>query len=955
MKKPYRIKKNEKHQLTGILMILSLFYYSFTLSQYYSSGQDPASTKWMQINTKNFQVIFPENFKKQANELANNMETVYDYVSFSLKNKPKKVSVILHNQSVTSNATVVWAPKRMDFYTCPPQNIYPQKWLEQLALHEYRHVVQVDKINQGFSKILYYIFGEQITGGILGLYIPFWFLEGDAVATETALSNAGRGRVPSFNMKLRTQILEKGIYSYDKAVFGSYKDYVPNHYILGYHIVAMARKNYGTNIWSAAIDKTARYPFMITPFNKGIKTVSGLSKTKLYKDIMNELDSSWRKQKKSTPLSDYVLFSKNENKFYTDYRNPLYLNDSSIITQRSGLDDINRFVLVRKNYSDEILFTPGILFDVNISFSNGKICWSEKGYDERWHNRSYAEIKIYDIEEKQLIKLTSKSRYFAPCLSKKGDKIVSVHVSPENHYSLVILNSKTGELLREYRSPTNDFFITPVWDNNDSKIITIILNEKGKSLVMIDPDNNDMTSLVPHSATEISKPRVKGKYVFFTASYSGIDNIYAVDTSDLKIYQVTSSKFGATDIQFSPDGKKIVYSDYSVNGYRLVEAIFNPVNFKPLNTVTDNSVKLFASISEQEIGIVDFESIIETNYEVKRYRKFPHLFNIHSWAPLSIDVDNIEINPGLSLMSQNKLSSTFLNMGYKYNVNEETGKYFLNLDYEGLYPIFNIKLAKGKRSHYYKDENNQSRSFTWDETNIETGIRVPLNLTRGKYYRLLQPQLSSTYTYYNYGSQVHGIPDANFRTLEYRISGYNQIKTSQKDIYPQWGQILDLNFRHTPFGGSDIGDILAAESRLFFPGLFKHQSINIYAAFQRRNNTGTYQFGDLVNYPKGYTGQSNDSLCSFSVNYDLPLFYLDLRLGSLIYLKRIRANIFYDYGEGWNRGQRNIYRSHGTAVLCNLHLLRFVAPIEIGARFIYVPEYSDFKTELLFGINFSDL
>ena len=53
-------------------------------------------------------------------------------------------------------------------------------------------------MNKGFTKVLSYILGEQAPGGVLGLYIPSWFLEGDAVSTETALSNSGRGRTCAF-------------------------------------------------------------------------------------------------------------------------------------------------------------------------------------------------------------------------------------------------------------------------------------------------------------------------------------------------------------------------------------------------------------------------------------------------------------------------------------------------------------------------------------------------------------------------------------------------------------------------------------------------------------------------------------------------------------------------------------------------------------------------------------
>ena len=72
-----------------------------------------------------------------------------------------------------------------------------------------------------------YALGEQAVAAVLGAYLPLWFIEGDAVAVETGLSNSGRGRVPSFSMEFRAQLAETGHYSYDKAVNGSYRKLYP--------------------------------------------------------------------------------------------------------------------------------------------------------------------------------------------------------------------------------------------------------------------------------------------------------------------------------------------------------------------------------------------------------------------------------------------------------------------------------------------------------------------------------------------------------------------------------------------------------------------------------------------------------------------------------------------------------------------------------------------------------
>ena len=151
-----------------------------SVAQYYSTGQEPASIRWKQIKTEHVKLIFPDYYEARARKLVSFLDSTYAYSGTSLDYSPKRIPVIMHTQSAKSNAVVAWAPKRMEFYTMPPQDMYAQPWLEQLSIHEYRHVVQIEKLNQGPTKVLSWLFGQQGTGAVLGLYVPLWFMEGMA-------------------------------------------------------------------------------------------------------------------------------------------------------------------------------------------------------------------------------------------------------------------------------------------------------------------------------------------------------------------------------------------------------------------------------------------------------------------------------------------------------------------------------------------------------------------------------------------------------------------------------------------------------------------------------------------------------------------------------------------------------------------------------------------------------
>ena len=198
-----------------IPLLLLVIFNNISFAQYFNTGQDPASIRWKELQSKNFHFIYPDYYESAAQKLAGTLEQVYPFGSYTLEHNPDRFPVILHTQTIQSNGLIAWAPRRAEFYTMPDQSIYPQDWLRQLALHEFRHIVQINKVNDELPGWIKTIFGEQVTALFFGGYLPWWLIEGDAVVTETSLSNYGRGRLPSFLMEHQAQCVEKGIFSYD--------------------------------------------------------------------------------------------------------------------------------------------------------------------------------------------------------------------------------------------------------------------------------------------------------------------------------------------------------------------------------------------------------------------------------------------------------------------------------------------------------------------------------------------------------------------------------------------------------------------------------------------------------------------------------------------------------------------------------------------------------------------
>jgi hypothetical protein len=96
-------------------------------------------------------------------------------------------------------------------------------------------------------------------------------------------------------------------------------------------------------------------------------------------------------------------------------------------------------------------------------------------------------------------------------------------------------------------------------------------------------------------------------------------------------------------------------------------------------------------------------------------------------------------------------------------------------------------------------------------------------------------------------------------------------------------------------------------------------------------------------------------------DYVFPIAYPDWNLGSLIYLKRFRGDIFIDYAYNTyrmlNQDQTAIIWpkehnfSFGVELRADYHLLRTIFPINTGFRFGYSPSDRRVIYELLFGID----
>jgi len=142
---------NRKTFIAVIFVLVSLSIHG----QYYDTGQEPASFKWEKLESYHFRFIYPDSYSNRIERFVFSFEEAYDLLKGSY-NEPilDKIPVIIHNHTTESNGYVAWAPKRIELYPLPGQDNIPMDHIEQLALHELMHVLQMNSFSRGISKTM---------------------------------------------------------------------------------------------------------------------------------------------------------------------------------------------------------------------------------------------------------------------------------------------------------------------------------------------------------------------------------------------------------------------------------------------------------------------------------------------------------------------------------------------------------------------------------------------------------------------------------------------------------------------------------------------------------------------------------------------------------------------------------------------------------------------------------
>jgi hypothetical protein len=914
-------------------------------AQYFSTGSDPGSLKWSHTVVGKFNLVFPKNETRLAHQFSNILSDISGPVTASMKADIRSIPLIMHPYTCFSNGSSILAPRRIELYPKQPIALETNDFLSQLAIHEVRHFAQMDMLNNGFTRAAGLILGEQAQSVVLGLYVPKWLLEGDAVLTETLLSYGGRGRIATFIQPLRSRLIDHKDLSWDRVVFGSYRETLPNEYLMGYFLTARGRMMTDPMLWSDALKKIGRNPFNVRGLSGITRPNTGYRFSKLYVETMQWLRDYWTDPALTVEAPEGLFVLAGDTLEYSNYYRPQKMNDGQVVCLKRSMSDLPAFVSIDSMRNERRITRPGNIEDAGFSYCDGKLIWAEMIQDPRWENRGWSDIFLYNLPDGSKTRLTRRQRYFSPVFSPAGDRIGVISEEVDGTSFLRILDATDGHVLKSIQAQENDHFSYICWGNAPEELFAITTGREGRKLIRADLSRMVGETILVAGMIDIACPAIQGDRIYFTGPAGATQGLFSIDRKSRKIRLVFAHPHGINYLNFN--GQDLFLSAYSSSGYRPARISTTNLTGKPVTRVEPLNEPVTSIIQRAENEFPVVYSDTSRTFQVEPYRKVAHLLRLHSWSPIFLNPDKYMLSPGVVLMSQNDLSTLTCWGGYQWNKTDLSNNLLASVRYTGFYPSLEMNISRKYRNPAVSADSAGRHVFRFPSAYwqfLHFGATVPLDFSSGAWNRRMEPGL-----FFEKASDLlhrHDVINESAWMAGISFSASSLRKTSYRDLFPKWG--MSMNFSYfKAFNTLHSGNNLAGRITAYLPGFLPNSSLRIL------NSAYILTFDQFYNsvqdFPRGQVVLNPRNRYNLKVDYAFPILYPDYHLSWLIYVNRIKADLFFDAGSSLD--VVDWFMSTGLDLTFDYRLVRSGIRLESGIRLMYFPTTRKIGAELLYAFS----
>lgn len=889
---------------------------------------DP-SLLWQTFETKHFRVHHHKRMEAVAKRVAEVCEDVHVRLTGPMGWAPKEITnVLITDDTDFANGSATALPfNTVRLFITAPDDLSPlndyDDWQLELITHEYTHILHTDHIT-GVPAIYNAIVGKQYSPNQMQ---PRWLLEGLAVLLETRYTTGGRNRSSIFDMYLRADVLEDNVAGLDRISHSPRRWPQGNlWYLYGSHFLEYIDTVYG---FEALRQVAADYSDQIIPYgiNRAIHRTTGKTYVELYEGWIKWMERRYAAQKK-----DVLARGRREGKRITFHGqeafHPRYMSDGRLAYYRNdahttaGLYAMSPTsagygvgkLLTRTSGNATPAFLPdGSLIYDSVESSKMRIYF----YWDLFRRKPGE----WGQETEQGERLSFGLRANEPAVSPDGARVAYVVNKQGTSYLYVSeLDGPSGKPLGTPQKlvPNARFnqVYTPRWSPDGSRIAFSAWTTGGyRDVKVVDVATGAITDITHDRALDtgpVFSP--DGKTLFFSSDRTGIANIYAFDFASGQLDQVTNVVNGAFQPDVDPQGKRLVYSGYTHEGYDLFELPLDRATWTPARDYVDTRGKLTFAPKTLDL-------------QAKPYNPWPTL-RPYTWEfesrPDSFGQALTVSTRGGDIVGLHFFSAS-LTASFKRGISATDFTYvYRYMPFDTRMRLFRYISPRG--GFRFAD---QTPLWVEQSIGIESGISVPLN----RAFTSQSVALSYAFSHFR---ALDGFPtdavDPYARVPVFPQTGYlgtvragwswSNVQRFLWSIGPEKGFSVStgLDVARPELGGEYTVVIASYNSVGYFPmPWLQHHILALHAQggastgdWGRR---GAFVLGGFADIPlpdalrsllfqpgialRGYKPGSffGDAFHLFNAEYRFPLLNVDRGYHTLpVFLQRFYGNVFADYG-----------------------------------------------------------
>ena len=545
------------------------------------------------IETEHFIVHYYDPLEDTARRIAVVAEAAHRTLVPALDHAPdgKTIITVVDDTDSANGFAGVLPRNAIQLYATAPTSFTElddhDDWLYGLTAHEYTHILHLDTMS-GLPNIYNRIFGKTWAPNQV---MPRWVIEGIAVYEESKRSAGGRNRGSRFEQIIRIARHEDKELRLDQ-VSGAPRQYPRGNsaYVYGSHFLRYVFDRFGDDTLRQMSHTSGGYapPFAI---NRQIAKVVGTPFTELYDDWKLYLRDRYGMQEMAAERRGLVTGKKLTDTGEVNYLAHYTADGKELVwLQYDGYRDTRLRAMpvgADARSARDILEPDGLgpydlLDDGSLVFEQGRTFRREYAFQDlfRW-----------DAKTRTTIRLTKGRRARDPAVSQDGRKIAySKNESSESVLEVMdAVPDAPGKIL--WRGQRYDQAFQPAWSPDGTRIAFSAWRHRGfRDILVVDVATGKVDVITADRAIDMS-PRwsADGRWIYFDSDRTGIQNIYAFDTTDRALWQVTNVLGGAFHATPSPDGKRLAFeAAVPRGGYDLYELEIDRSTWLPARDYFDD-------------------------------------------------------------------------------------------------------------------------------------------------------------------------------------------------------------------------------------------------------------------------------------------------------------------------------------------------------------------------------